>query len=261
MIALATSILIASVIGSPHCAGMCGGIAAFCAGAGECDGRRSASASAVYHSARLVSYAVVGLLAGAFGILLNSGGALVGIQHVAAIMAGCAVALVGVAVLLQAGGVGLAAMPIPNWMKGMLTLIHRTAAAMPPIRRSMVIGLATPLLPCGWLWAFAAVSSGTGTMLGGLLVMVMFWAGTVPILALVGAGIASLGGDKRRMLAAVAGAAMIGVGVYTAGVRAPLAMLVAERLNDSPSFVVGVSTVDSIQIKKPACCLEGEVDR
>jgi len=92
-------------------------------------------------------------------------------------------------------------------------------------------------------------------------VMVMFWAGTVPILALVGAGIASLGGDKRRKLAALAGAAMIGVGVYTAGVRAPLAILVAERLNDSPSFVVGVSTVDSIQIKKPACCLEGEVDR
>ncbi|MFO0963634.1 MAG: sulfite exporter TauE/SafE family protein [Phycisphaerales bacterium] len=254
MLALAGSVLLASLVGSAHCAGMCGGIAAFCAGAGQCDGRRSAAATGLYHASRALSYVAVGALAGAFGTLLDAGGALVGVQRVAAVAAGVAVALVGVGVLASAGGFQTARMPLPEWMKRALGAVHRAAAAMSPPRRAIVVGLATPLLPCGWLWAFAAVAAGTGSVAGGALVMAAFWAGTVPILALVGAGIASLGGDRRRALAALAGVAMIGVGVYTAGVRAPLAPLVAQRLHDAPPDMARAANAGAVKDVKPACC-------
>ena len=270
MIALLASVLFASLVGSAHCAGMCGGIAAFCGGVGQCSGRASSIASCVYHASRFTSYVFVGALAGAFGVLLNSGGALVGVQHIAAIAAGIAVALVGVGMLLQAVGFDSGRMPLPLWMKRSLGAIHKVAATMQPVRRSLVIGLATPLLPCGWLWAFAAVAAGAGHIIDGALVMAAFWLGTVPILALVGVGIASLGGKKRRILAAISGVFMIVVGVHTAGIRAPLAELVATRLSEKNIGVIQTSdiragavgdglknsTLSNITNELPACCSE-----
>lgn len=246
MIALAASVLLASVVGSPHCAGMCGGIAAFCGGVGECGGRRSAVATATYHAARAASYAAVGAFAGAFGSLLDAGGALVGLQHAAAIVAGVAVSLVGVALLLSAGGIQAGRAALPAWLRGAVSAVHRAAAAMPPVRRAVAIGLATPLLPCGWLWSFALVAAGTGSAAAGALVMVAFWAGTVPVLAALGAGIAALGVERRRLLAAFAGAAMVAVGVHTAGTRASLAGPVAERL-----------AADADDPTPPCCRVEG----
>ncbi len=243
MIALALSVFGASIVGSAHCAGMCGGIAAFCSGIGACSGRKSLSATAAYHASRAVSYATVGAMAGGIGVLLNAGGVLVGIQQVAAVAAGVAVTLVGAALLMQAGGIDAGRLALPAWMTCALAGVHRGAAAMDPVKRSIVMGLATPLLPCGWLWAFAVVAAGTGSVLEGSVVMFVFWAGTVPILALVGAGIASLGVDRRRMLGALAGLAMIAVGVWTAVVRAPIAPRVAELVNRA----VDTSTT-------PACC-------
>lgn len=252
MIGAVATVFVASLVGSPHCAGMCGGIAAFCGGVGECSAKRSLVASATYHLARLASYAAVGALAGGFGTLLNAGGTLVGVQRVAAVLAGVAVAMVGIGLLAKAAGYDTGRAPLPQWMKRALAVVHRAAAAMPPARRSLVIGLATPLLPCGWLWAFAAVAAGTGSVAHGALAMAAFWAGTVPVLAVVGAGIAGVGAERRRLLGALAGVAMIAVGVYTAGVRAPLADTVAERLAVERS-----DPVANAGAVRAACC-EGE---
>lgn len=254
MIALATTVLVASLVGSPHCAGMCGGIAAFCAGAGECNARSSGLASLSYHGARLVSYAIVGLLAGALGTLLNAGGALVGIQQIAAALAGATIALVGCALLIQAAGSDMGRMKLPKWMQKALSTIHRTASRFPPVPRSLLVGLATPLLPCGWLWSFAAVSAGTGSPLGGAVVMIMFWAGTVPLLALVGVGIAALGGRHRKMLAALAGVAMIAVGIYTGGVRSQFAPSIARRLDARGAETAPISATGELVPQTPACC-------
>ena len=235
MIALAGSVLVASVIGSSHCAGMCGGIAAFCGGAGECGGRRSIAATGMYHGARAMSYVCVGIVAGGIGSVLDAGGAMVGLQRVTAVLAGVAVALCGVALLLSASGVDAGRSRLPAWLQRAINAVHRAAAAMPPVRRAAVVGLATPLLPCGWLWAFALVAAGTGSALQGGVVMLAFWCGTVPILALLGAGIAALGKRQRRALAAIAGVAMVAVGVHTAGMRAALAVPIAQRLAERAS--------------------------
>jgi sulfite exporter TauE/SafE len=253
VIALAGSVFLASLVGSTHCAGMCGGIAAFCAGAGESTGRRSMAATAAYHAARGASYAAVGAAAGAFGRLLDAGGAVVGLQRGAAVAAGVAVALVGVALLSSAGGLDAGRVALPAWLRDALAVIHRAAAAMSPVRRAISIGFATPLLPCGWLWAFALVAAGTGSVAWGAAVMLAFWAGTVPLLALLGVGIASLGGARRQLLTALAGLAMVAVGVHTAAMRASLAVPVAERLAHESSEVPAAHA--SIEHPaRPACC-------
>lgn len=245
MIALAASVMAASLVGSLHCAGMCGGIAACAGGVGECSARRSAFASAIYHGSRGVSYAAVGLIAGAVGQAVDGGGALVGVQRVAAIVAGLMVALVGVALLSRAGGARVAsALPAPAWLARMVSAIHRRALGLAPPQRAASIGLASVLLPCGWLWAFAAVAAGTGVWWQGGIVMVAFWVGTVPVLAALGAGIASLGGERRRWVTALAGVAMVAVGVHTAFVRAPLAERALSAARAPASLPAGT----------PPCC-------
>jgi len=258
VIALAGSVFLASLVGSTHCAGMCGGIAAFCAGAGEASGRRSMAATAAYHGSRGASYAAVGAAAGAFGSLLDAGGSLVGMQRVASVAAGLAVAVVGVALLCSAGGLHAGRGSLPSWLRNLVTAVHRAAAAMPPVRRSLALGLATPLLPCGWLWAFALVAAGTGSAAWGMATMLAFWAGTVPVLAVVGVGIAAIGGSRRRLLAAVAGAAMVAVGIHTAAMRSALAVPVAERLAEEAaaqtSSAASSGAMRTEEAIRPACC-------
>jgi len=186
------------------------------------------------------------VVAGAVGQAVDSGGMLVGVQRVAAIAAGLMVALVGVALLARAGGGSAASsMSVPAWISRAITAIHRRAIRLAPPQRAAAIGLASVLLPCGWLWAFAAVAAGTGVWWQGAVVMIAFWIGTVPVLAALGAGIASLGGAQRRWVTALAGAAMIAVGVHTACVRAPL----AER-----ALAAAAEVSDAVPSGTPACC-------
>ncbi|MBE7450024.1 MAG: sulfite exporter TauE/SafE family protein [Kofleriaceae bacterium] len=42
--------------------------------------------------------------------------------------------------------------------------------------RAALLGLLSAALPCGWLWAFVVVAAGTGSPVGGALVMTAFWA-------------------------------------------------------------------------------------
>ena len=67
-------ILIASVVGSLHCAAMCGPLACLAAGRGR-NGAAFGSHVA-YHAGRLISYAMLGAAAGAIGAQVNDLGAL-----------------------------------------------------------------------------------------------------------------------------------------------------------------------------------------
>ena len=79
-------IFVASLLGSLHCASMCGPFAAF---ALMRDARRGAwLIQALYHGGRLLAYATLGAVAGAFGATLDFGGSLLGIGRVAGVAAG-----------------------------------------------------------------------------------------------------------------------------------------------------------------------------
>jgi len=252
---LASSVLLASLVGSPHCAGMCGGLAAFCSGAGQCGGRASAWAGSVYHLSRLLSYILVGVIAGTTGAAIESGGAFIGIQRTAAVAAGIAVIAVGLSMLVTAAGVTTNSSRVPPFLQRAVVAVHRTASLMPPVRRALLVGIATPLLPCGWLWAFAVVAAGTGSAAAGALVMAAFWLGTVPVLAIVGASVAAIPANHRRWMSGLAGALMVAVGTHAAVVRASTAQSVSAAVGKMSSQP---ASLESIASDPPSCCRASE---
>jgi len=215
--ALALTVLAASLVGSLHCAGMCGGFVAFYAGAG---GRRPGLGHAAYNLGRLTAYASLGALAGALGAALDLAAAPAGIERGAAVLAGALIALWGTRTLLETAGVRVARLEPPAALRGAIASGVTAVAAQPPVTRALVIGLLTGLLPCGWLYAFIVTAAGTGDPLRGAGLMAVFWLGTLPVMAGLGVAVQALAGRMRRWVPAACAVAMIVVGLLAVAGRA-----------------------------------------
>ena len=218
MIAFLGGVLAASLLGSAHCAAMCGGFVCFYANGGDRPGAGLA-AHAAYHAGRLLSYATLGAFAGALGAGVTEAAALAGIARGAAVLAGALMVLWGGAKLLGALGLRLpVAVGAGARMPGAPSVVARALRAVagrPPRERAFTLGLLTTLLPCGWLFAFVATAAGTGAPGTGALVLVAFWLGTVPALAAVGATARLALGPLGRRLPAIGAAAVLALGLLT----------------------------------------------
>jgi len=171
-------VLLASLLGSVHCGAMCSAFACLANGGG---GR-----GAFYHGGRLAAYLLLGTAAGLIGVGLDRAGLIASVQRTAALVTSVALIGWGLVQLRQALRARRTVSASP-WAGTLARLLHRTSA-WDPRARATAIGLTTGLLPCGWLWAFVATAMGTGSPARGALVMLVFWAGTVPMLAAVAAG-------------------------------------------------------------------------
>jgi len=212
MFALATTVFIASLLGSAHCAGMCSPFVCFYAGADE---RGSAWGHFAYNGGRLVSYLVLGAIAGALGSGVEQVGSGVGVSRAAAVVAGVLMIAWGVVTLLAQRGISfpsLAPMAGPQrWMAARL----RDVRDFPPTARALTVGLLTTLLPCGWLYAFVVTAAGTGTVRGALTLMTVFWVGTLPMMLAIGVGVRRVAGPLRAKLPIISAIALVVVGVMS----------------------------------------------
>lgn len=184
------TVLGASLLGSLHCAGMCGPLAAVASAPDRTHlpvvDARPSTATVHYNLGRLVSYVALGLVAGAMGALVDLGGTRVGVQGVALLLAGLALVGLGIRGLWQwarGTNAAVAAAGPARWAARL-----RGTRAFPAL-----LGTLTGLMPCGWLWAYVVVAAGTGSVADGALVMATFWLGTVPALAIVGITLGKLG--------------------------------------------------------------------
>jgi hypothetical protein len=213
------AILAASLLGSLHCVGMCG---AFVAVATMDPSARAPAAwvlHAAYHGGRLVTYLVLGALAGLLGQALDFGGDLAGLPKAAAVASGSIMILFGATQALRVLGVRLPRLPLPPGVSFLVERGHRLLHARGPITRAVGIGLLTTLLPCGWLYAFAATAAGSADPVKAVGVMAAFWLGTLPALAAVGAGLQRLTGSARRHMPLATAVLLVVVGVTTVVVR------------------------------------------
>lgn len=150
----------------PHCTAMCGPLAAY-----ACSGRPGVSGPARYQLGRLVSYPVLGAIAGSVG-----GAATV------ALPGAWGGALLSWSLAL---GLGLAAFRL--WRRPDQALIRLRARPEPkneggPYSRALgalgrhpfFVGLGTALLPCGALAAAVLIAASTGTAVLGALSMLAF---------------------------------------------------------------------------------------
>lgn len=221
MIALVVAIFLASVLGSFHCAGMCGAFLAIATGP-RASWQRAAALQGAYHLGRLLSYISLGAAVGSLGKLLNVTSALAGIRPLAAGLAGITMVLFGITTLLRSHGVAIQHLHLPKSWMNVVSCGHRFAINRPALVRAFAIGLLTTMLPCGWLYAFAVTAAGTGSPARGAIAMAAFWTGTLPALVAVGAGLRGLLGIVGKQLPTLTVIAMVMAGVFTLVGRAQL---------------------------------------
>ena len=213
MTALVATVFVASLLGSLHCAGMCGGFVSFYAAADHSRGGRRVLSHIAYNGGRLITYVILGAVFGALGQAVDLAGSMAGVGRVA--FAGAAILMIlwGVWALLLALNVQVPKMPAPAFLLRGSERLFQGLGRKPPVIRAALLGLSSTFLPCGWLYAYAVMAAGTGSPLNGMLVMAVFWAGTVPVLVGIGTGVQLLAAGFRKRLPVVTAVALILVGV------------------------------------------------
>lgn len=161
-------LFIAGLATSLHCAGMCGLLTC---GLGIA-GRGPALASVgLYHFSRLVGYSIAGAIMGFVGSRLGFTISPAGVQWLPLLLIVFLIAIVF--------GLDKKMAAIPGLGKIMLQLRIKTLK-FPPLARAGIIGLATPLLPCGPLYAILALALASGSPVRGVEIMLAFGLGAIP---------------------------------------------------------------------------------
>lgn len=158
-------ILVASLLGSAHCAVMCGGFVSII------QSRASLKGLMLYHTGRLFTYASLGAAAGLLGKKLN---ALSGVSELA-------VGLICAWFLFQAVAVFLPAAPAKI---GATPRISGFLAKIAPrlFDRPLLFGLIAGFLPCGWLYSNILLAATVADPIQSAFLMTAFWLGTIPAL-------------------------------------------------------------------------------
>lgn len=224
--------LTAGVFGSVHCIGMCGGLIAV-ASDGASSGRQRLKVQLGYQAARLISYVALGAVAGWLGYALDLAGRAAGLGKAAAVVAGVGMMFWGLWAMLEAAGVRprrwLPMLRVPP----LATSVLLAAARRPPLTRAVLLGGASALLPCGFLYAFALAAAATGKPLDGGLVMAALWLGNLP--ALLGFGLAFAGAMSRlrRHIPLLSAATVFALGVFTLNSRLNLPAFAIASISSS----------------------------
>jgi hypothetical protein len=182
MIEAISAALLAGLIGSPHCVGMCGSFALACGG--------RVSHTAAWHAGKILTYASLGALAGLLGDVIP------GPSWVATAVSAALV------VWFAAGLAGLT--PEPALRIPGLTRLATRAAARGDLGSRFLFGMANGLLPCGLVYAALGISVASGDVATGAAAMAAFGLGTVPALAAFALGVRRLAAERpwtRRVLA------------------------------------------------------------
>ncbi|MBN8420599.1 MAG: sulfite exporter TauE/SafE family protein [Verrucomicrobia bacterium] len=177
---------VAGIVTSVHCVGMCGPLS--CSWAISSKGSGFMRSTALYHTGRMISYGAAGAIAGAIGAV-----PLAFFQH------GAGMVLPWLLVLAFACvGLGLDAwLPKPHFLSAGLRRVQTAAFQMKSTWRAAILGLATPLLPCGPLYMMLALASANGSAVKGSGFAVAFGLGTLPLLFLAQTQLHLMGGKMQ----------------------------------------------------------------
>jgi sulfite exporter TauE/SafE len=159
------------LVGSAHCAGMCGPLALALPPTGHTRARLLAG-RVLYNAGRLITYAALGVIFGLAGQSL----ALAGFQRWISVTAG--VLLLASLLISSRFPLAQPAVNAVGWLKSAFRLVlqDRSLASV------FLLGLLNGLLPCGLVYAAAAGATATGQVADGALAMMAFGLGTVPMM-------------------------------------------------------------------------------
>lgn len=256
MYLLLGTVFVASLLGSLHCVGMCGPFALI-AGASKQGQRAGLVPTAAYSIGRLVTYAIIGLIFGSIGMALNAGTSFAKWQQSATYVAGALMVVVGCIALARHFG---ARVPLPKIFQPLQGILQKGFArtkGMSPFARAFTIGALTSLMPCGWLYTFAITAAGTGSPWYGMVLMSVFWLGTVPIMTALILGFNQIGRSLQKRVPVMMASLVILIGIFTIGYRAPVT--IGKRttvVSGDQNLIQQIKEVDHKAL--PCCCSEDQ---
>lgn len=167
--------LLTGLVGSLHCIGMCGPIAIALPIGKKSWGLRF-SGSLIYNIGRTITYAVLG---GIFG-LLGKGIEIAGLQQWASIIIGALMVLSVIFPVLFRNKAKIER--FITGYSGRLIGQFRKLFSASSLRALFLIGLLNGLLPCGLVYVAIAGAINTGDVVYGIIYMIIFGAGTIPVM-------------------------------------------------------------------------------
>lgn len=259
MTTLLGTVFLASLAGSLHCAGMCGGLVVFYSGTDATRGAQRGIAHGVYNGGRLLGYLLLGAAAGTIGGVINLAGSMAGLQRIAMPIAGVMMILWGLGAIAQIRGLKIFGFSSGG---GKFSKTVRKAfanvARRPPAVRAAAVGLLSAVLPCGWLWAFVITAAGTASPQGGIAVMAAFWAGTVPILVAIGFGAQAVAMPFRRHAPMMTAILLVAIGVVAVVRRPETTTSILPRLANRG--VNAEERVKNLNSGEMPCCEEDQIE-
>ncbi len=185
--AILISALVLGLMGSFHCAGMCGPIAIALPLQGNTTGQKIFGGT-LYNLGRTVTYGLMGAIFG----LLGQGIVMIGFQQKVSVIMG---AIMIISALFPALFKNQYRMD-KNWFSlvGKLKKSIGNLFSVRSFSSLFFIGLLNGLLPCGLVYMAIAGAIGTGGVAEGTLYMILFGLGTIPMLLAI-----SLAGNMMSM--------------------------------------------------------------
>lgn len=199
----ATSFIIGLIASVSSCLAVVGGLVLSLSAKISQDNVSDTKTFILFHIGRLVSFAllggVLGLVGGAIGISFT-------FTAILGIVASTVMLLLG---LNLVGVFKKNKVALPSGIFNFFRKIeHKTLTPL-------IIGFATFFLPCGFTQSMQVVALSSGSFISGLLIMLAFALGTLPMLLLLSFGGASLAHGKHAPLFfKSAGVVVIGLGIF-----------------------------------------------
>lgn len=177
--ALLTAAFLMGFLGSPHCLGMCGGlVTAFGLSMQEVSPAKRRALIGTYHLGRLLSYSLLGVIAGLAGTAL-----------LAPFMVGNSLPRILLGLVLVFIGVTMLGAPFLNKLErvGMrfwqwLTPLRKKVFPLTTFPRALMAGLLWGFLPCGLVYGALMMAVVGHSLTTGAMLMFVFGLGTVPML-------------------------------------------------------------------------------
>lgn len=201
--------LVSGLLTSAHCVMMCGNMVLSYAVKGNEDGplvRRMVPHFA-YHGAKIVSYALVGLLLGSIGEFISQNA-----RSWVSVVAGVYMVLLGLQMTGKFPALNRITPRPPRFLMTAIAKLRRKANSdaadgSSTLTTPVSFGLMTGLMPCGPLIAAQVAAAGSGSAVAGSLGMLGFGIGTAPLMLGYGALAGYLGARFKKYMAV--GAAII----------------------------------------------------
>lgn len=168
----------AGFFGSPHCLGMCGGIVtAFGLSMQNVSEGKKNALILTYHLGRLISYSLLGLIAGFLGMAIFQ--PLMG-NSVPRIALGAVLVLIGLSMLGLPFFNQLEKVGMKFWQT--LAPIRKKVFPIDSFGKALFAGLLWGFLPCGLVYGALMMAVAAHDVASGAVMMFVFGLGTMPML-------------------------------------------------------------------------------